>query len=50
MAKIFRKTHNPYALCAITHSLTLKVTWGLTRKSEICVEKAKKSDSTSMIL
>ena len=23
MAKIFRKTHNPYALCAITHSLTL---------------------------
>ena len=27
MAKIFRKTHNPYALCAITHSLTL--TWEL---------------------
>ena len=24
MAKIFRKTHNPYALCTITHSLTLK--------------------------
>ena len=23
MAKIFRKMHNPYALCAITHSLTL---------------------------
>ena len=23
MAKIFRKTHNPDALCAITHSLTL---------------------------
>ena len=23
MAKIFRKTHNPYAPCAITHSLTL---------------------------
>ena len=24
MAKIFRKTHNPYVLCAVTHSLTLK--------------------------
>ena len=23
MAKIFRKTHNPYALCAITYNLTL---------------------------
>ena len=25
MAKIFRKTHNPYVLCAVTHSLTLKI-------------------------
>ena len=25
MAKIFRKMRNPYVLCAITHSLTLKV-------------------------
>ena len=24
MAKIFRKTHNPYVLCTVTHSLTLK--------------------------
>ena len=24
MAKIFRKTHNPYAPCAIAHSLTLR--------------------------
>ena len=23
MAKIFRKTHNRYVLCAVTHSLTL---------------------------
>ena len=23
MAKIFRKTHNPYVLCAVTHNLTL---------------------------
>ena len=23
MAKIFRKTRNPYVLCAVTHSLTL---------------------------
>ena len=26
MAKIFRKTRNPYVLCAITHSLTLTCT------------------------
>ena len=26
MAKIFRKTHNPYVLCAVTHSLTLITT------------------------
>ena len=24
MAKIFRKTHNPYVICAVTHSLTLR--------------------------
>ena len=24
MAKIFKKIHNPYVLCAVTHSLTLK--------------------------
>ena len=24
MAKIFRKTRNPYVLCAVTHSLTLR--------------------------
>ena len=24
MAKIFRKTHNPYVLCAVSHSLTLR--------------------------
>ena len=28
MAKIFMKTHNPYALCAITHSLTLRIDKG----------------------
>ena len=25
MAKIFRKTHNPNVLCAVTHSLTLRI-------------------------
>ena len=25
MAKIFRKTHNPYVLCAVIHSLTLRI-------------------------
>ena len=24
MAKILRKTHNPYVLCAVTHSLSLR--------------------------
>ena len=27
MAKIFRKTHNPHVLCAVTHSLTLSKTY-----------------------
>ena len=37
MAKIFRKTHNPYALCAITHSLTLKgVHKYATLKKKVC--------------
>ena len=28
MAKIFRKTRNPYVLCVVTHSLTLRIDKG----------------------
>ena len=35
MAKIFRKTRNPYVLCAVTHSLTLIGLYMVGRETEV---------------
>ena len=42
MAKIFRKTGNPYVLCGVTHSLTLRKRQNSLSMTAVLPETVKK--------